>query len=92
MVWAPIALWTGELTLNPLGFSQLWFQPSSGHVGKPSSAYGWSGGFFFPGSLLFFSPPLMNDWLNISEIFLKGPNKKKQNKKLLNGLKYFDIW
>ena len=33
------------LTLNPLGYSPLWFEPHSGHVGKPSSAYGWSGGF-----------------------------------------------
>ena len=41
------------------------------HVGKPSSAYRWSGGFFpgFSG----FRPPLMNDQLDISEIFLKGP-------------------
>ena len=22
-----------------------WFEPGLGHVGKPSSAYGWSGGF-----------------------------------------------
>ena len=40
-------------------------------MGKPSSAYGWSDGFFprFSG----FRPPLMNDRLDISEIFLKGP-------------------
>ena len=37
------------------------------HVGKQSSAYGWSGGFS-PSS-----PPLMKDRLDISEIFLKGP-------------------
>ena len=36
-----------------------------GHVGKSSSAYGWSGDFS-PGSLV-------NDRLDISEIFLKGP-------------------
>ena len=37
---------------------------------KPSSAYGWSGGFSpgFSG----FCPPFMNDRLDISEIFLKG--------------------
>ena len=29
---APVALWIGELTLNPLGFSQLWFEPRSGHM------------------------------------------------------------
>ena len=40
------------------------------HVGKPSSAYGWSGGFS-PG-VSGFRPPLMNDRLDISEIFLKG--------------------
>ena len=40
-------------------------------MGKPSSAYGWSGGFSLgsPG----FCPPLMNNQLDISEIFLKGP-------------------
>ena len=40
------------------------------YVGKPSSAYRWSGGFFprFSGFCL----PLMNNPLNISEIFLKG--------------------
>ena len=40
-------------------------------MGKPSSAYGWSGGF----SLRFsgFRPPLMNDRRDISEIFLKRP-------------------
>ena len=40
------------------------------HVGKPSSAYGWSGGFSLEFSS--FRPPLMSDQLNISEIFLKG--------------------
>ena len=40
------------------------------HAGKPNSADGQ--GFFFPG-LSGFHPPLMNDWLDISEIFLKGP-------------------
>ena len=40
-------------------------------MGKPSSAYGWSGGFS-PGSPVF-RPPSMNDRLDISEIFLKGP-------------------
>ena len=39
-------------------------------VGKPSSAHGGSGGFspVFSG----FCPPLMNNRLDISEIFLKG--------------------
>ena len=53
------------MTLNPLGFSPLWFEPSSGHVGKPSSAYRWSG-VFFPG-FFGFLPPFMNDQLDISE-------------------------
>ena len=48
-------------------------------MGKPSSAYGWSGGFS-PGSLVF-CPPLMNDPLDISEIFLKGPLNSNQTKK-----------
>ena len=38
---------------------------------KPSSAYGWSGGFS-PGSQVF-TPTLMNYWLDISEIFLTVP-------------------
>ena len=42
------------------------------HVGKPSSAYGWSGGFS-GGSPV----SLMKDRLDISEIFLKKINKKK---------------
>ena len=29
---APVAYWIGELTLNPLGFSPLWFKPRSGHM------------------------------------------------------------
>ena len=28
----PLAKWIGELTLNPLGFSPLWFEPRSGHM------------------------------------------------------------
>ena len=49
------------------------------YVGKPSSAYGWSGGFS-PGSPVF-APPSMNDRLDISEIFLKGPSNQNQKKK-----------
>ena len=29
---APVAYWRGELTLNPLGFSPLWFEPRLGHM------------------------------------------------------------
>ena len=39
-------------------------------MGKSNSAYGGSG-VFLPG-FSSFRPPLMNDWLDISEIFLKG--------------------
>ena len=62
-----VAEWIGECTLNPLGFSPLWFELGS-HLGNPSSAYGCPGGF----STGFFivRPSVMNDWLDISEIFL----------------------
>ena len=65
--------------VNPFGFSPLWFEPHLAHVGKPSPAYGWSGVFFprFSG----FCPPLMNNQLDISEIFLKGPQNPNQKKK-----------
>ena len=33
-VLAPVAKWIGELTLNPLGFSPLRFEPRSGHMWK----------------------------------------------------------
>ena len=58
---ALVAWWIGELTLNPLGFSSLWFEPCSNHE--------WSG--VFPG-YSGFRPPLMNDRLDKSEIFLKS--------------------
>ena len=31
-VWAPVAQWIGVLTLNPLDFSPLWFEPRVGHI------------------------------------------------------------
>ena len=34
----------------------------------------------FPG-ISGFRPPLMNDWLDISKIFLKGPQNPKKKKK-----------
>ena len=40
------------------------------HVGKPSSAYGWSGVSSLGSPVC---PPVMNDRLSISGIFLKGP-------------------
>ena len=46
-------------------------------MGKPSSAYGWSGAFY-PGFSDFRSP-LINDRLDISEIFLKGQENPNQN-------------
>ena len=39
-------------------------------MGKPSSAYGWSGTFFFFPGFSGFRPPLMIDRLVISDIFL----------------------
>ena len=32
LLQAPLAYGIGELTLNPLGFSPLWFKPCSGHM------------------------------------------------------------
>ena len=55
--------YTGKLTLNPLGFSPQWFKPCSSHM--------WESRWFFPG-FSGFRPPLMNDRLDISEIFTKG--------------------
>ena len=56
--------------MGHLGFSLLWFEPCSGHM--------WEAKFciqmvrwFSPG-FSGFRPSLMKDWLNISEIFLKG--------------------
>ena len=64
----PVAWWIGELTLNPLGFSPLWFDPSSGHIWG-SQVLLTDGQVFFPG-FSGFRPPLMNDRLDIiSEIF-----------------------
>ena len=65
---APIAWWIGELTLNSLGFSLLWFESCSGHMWE---SHGWSVGFSLGSP--FFAHLLMNDQLDISEIFLKGP-------------------
>ena len=59
------------LTLNPLGFSPLWFDPRSGYMWE-SLVLLMDGQVFFPG-FSGFRPPLMNDRLNISEIFLKRP-------------------
>ena len=58
-------------TLNPLGFSSLWFEPRSGHMWESRSAYGRQV-VFSPGSSCF-RPSLINDRLDITEIFLKGP-------------------
>ena len=68
---APVAWWIGELTLNPLGCSPLWFEPRLDHMWE-SQALPMDGQVFFPG-FSGFRPPLMNYQLDISEIFLKGP-------------------
>ena len=72
---------------SPLGFSPLWFEPRLGPREKAKfclQMVRW----FFPG-FSGFRPPLMNDRLDISEIFLKGPKnpnqKKKKKKKKKNG-------
>ena len=50
---APVALWIGEMTLNPgLGFSPLWFDPRSGHMWE-SQVLLMDGQVFSPGSLVF---------------------------------------
>ena len=66
----PVARWIRELTLNPLGFSPLWFEPRSGHMWE-SQVLLMDGQVFFH-RFSGFRPPLMNDRLDISEIFLKG--------------------
>ena len=70
---APIAWWIRELTLNPLGFSTLWLEPHSGHIWESQVLLMDGQVVFPPGSPVFSSPPLMNDQLDISEKFLKGP-------------------
>ena len=52
-------------------FSPLWFKPSSDHMWE-SQVLLTDGQVVFPG-FSSFRPPLMNDRLDISEIFLKGP-------------------
>ena len=77
--WAKLI---GELTLNPLGFPPLWFEPCSGHMWESQVLLTDGQVVFFPW-FFSFRPPLMNDWLDISEIFLKGPKTeiiiKKKN-------------
>ena len=57
--------------VTPLGFSALWFEPRSGHMWE-SQGLLVDGQAFFP-VFSGFRPPLMNERLDISEIFLKGP-------------------
>ena len=54
--------------VNPLGFPQLWFKPCSGHMWE-SQVLLTDGQVVFP-RFLGFRPPLMNNQLNISDIFL----------------------
>ena len=68
---APVAEWIGELTLNPLDFSPLWFKTRSGHMWESQVLLTY-GQVVFPG-FSGFRLHLMNDRLDISEIFLKGP-------------------
>ena len=49
----PIAWWIGELTLNSLCFSPLWFKPSSGHMWESQVLLTDGQVFFSPGSPVF---------------------------------------
>ena len=62
--------WIGELSLNPLGFSPLWFEPRSGHMWE-SQVLLMDGQVVFP-RVLWFSSTFDEDRLDISKIFLKG--------------------
>ena len=59
-----------SLVDNTLGFSALWFEPCSGHM-LESQVLLIDGQVFFP-RFPGFRPPLLNDCLDMSEIFLKG--------------------
>ena len=62
---APVAEWLRSLIISALNSSSshcYGFEPSSGHMGdKPSSTYGWSGGF--SGGSPIFAPP--TNWLGL---------------------------
>ena len=51
--------------------SPLWFEPCSGHMWESQVLLTDGQVGFFPG-FSSFRPPSMNDWLDISKIFLKG--------------------
>ena len=80
---APVALWIRELTLNPLGFSPLWFEPRSGHMWE-SQVLLTDGQVVFL-RILRFSPTFDErsaryKW-NILERAVKPKSKKKKKKK-----------
>ena len=80
---APVAWWIRELTLNPLGFSPLWFEPSSGHMWE-SQVLLTDGQVVFL-RVLRFSPTFDErsaryKW-NILERAVKPKSKKKKKKK-----------
>ena len=56
---APVAYWIGELTLNPFGFSLLWFEPRSGQMWK-SQVLLTDGQVVFPWVLRF--SPTFDEW------------------------------
>ena len=58
------------MTLNPLGFSLLWFEPHSGHMWESQVLLMDGQVVFFPG-FSSFCQTLMNNQLDISKIFLK---------------------
>ena len=86
---APVAWWIRELTLNPLGFSPLWFEPSSGHMWE-SQVLLTDGQVVFL-RVLRFSPTFDErsaryKW-NILERAVKPKSKKKKKKK--NHITYY---
>ena len=87
----PLADWLRPLIISALNRSssnRCGFEPRSGHMwDKPSSASGWSGGFF-PGIPLF-RPTYRLTRLKMNEIILTG--RKTQIKKKANHKKRKDI-
>ena len=71
------------INLNPLGFSPLWFELCSGHMWE-SQVLLTDGQVVFP-QVLQFWPTLINNQLDVREIFLKErvvkPKSKKKRKK-----------
>ena len=74
-------------SLNPLGFSPLWFEPSSDHMWESQVLLMDGQVVFSPGSSGF-RPTLMNDRLDISEGSWKD-RKTQIKQKILSGKETF---